>query len=54
MLTEAFVEVKIVKIAKNDEKRGFGRMNRALSVSKCAWKSVKLYDIDNNKAERTS
>ena len=24
------VEVKIVKIAKNDEKRGFGRMNRAL------------------------
>ena len=25
-----FVEVKIVKIAKNDEKRGFGRMNRAL------------------------
>ena len=26
----SFVEVKIVKIAKNYEKRGLGRMNRAL------------------------
>ena len=26
----SFVEVKNIKIAKNDEKRAFGRMNRAL------------------------
>ena len=30
----SFVEVNIVKIAKNVEKRAFGRVNRALSVPK--------------------
>ena len=48
------MEVKIVKIAKNYEKRAFVRMNRALSVSKWAQKSVKLDYIDKNKAKRTN
>ena len=30
LVYRSFQEEKIVKIAKNDEKRGFGRMNRAL------------------------
>ena len=50
----SFEEEKKFKIAKNVEKRAFGRMNRALSVSKWARKSVKLYYIKKNKAERTN